>query len=331
MIGPLLVGFVLFATGCSDAGSPTASTSSSGSDDTSSTTSAGDGTGSDDSVASRPPIPKVGDCLEPMTGPLAGGTRLPELTPCGGPHGGEVISISEVSGGADAPYPATTGRIVGADAQVDECTGDATKSGRFGEFAGDNRLDVPAEASSATGVTEAWSVSGVSPAVYVPGPAAWARGERWLACAAVLDHSVDAPASYEGSLRDARSKRGELEAALAWCKLQPDPAAPQDFQSVSCNSPHNYEQLASFAAGTADADFPGDDVLGGLGDQLCAPLAADATNGRVTTAGKEYALSWSYPQQDDWSRGERIVRCYTASLSGLTVGTVGSGTAKPAK
>jgi len=273
--------------------------------------------------------PGVGDCLEPMTGPLASGTRLPELVPCSQAHGGEVVSVHKLA--ASAAYPANSSTIQGQDDAIKTCVDNSGGAGDFVSFAGDNRLTVPPAERTSTGVSQAWAVSGVDPAVYVPGPAAWARGERWIACAAVLNNSLSAPASYSGTLRGARAKPGKLEPALAWCKLQPNAGTPRDFRSLSCTTAHNYEQLASFSAGDQKAAFPGDAALNQLATTLCAPLSSAATGGRSDTAGAAYGLSWSWPQAGEWSQGDRVVRCFVATSTGNTIGTIGSGTAAPAR
>ncbi len=317
---------MLLVAGCSDTATPATSSSSASTTTTSPTDDAGDATsttGPASSTAGAGVVPAVGDCFEPMTGPLADGNQLPDIVPCTSAHGGEVIAVSQVPGASGAAYPATQSSIKGADDLVTGCVGDLQTLGKFGEFVGDNRLTTTDR--SDTGVTDAWAVTGLQAAVYVPGPARWSAGERWLVCAAVLNNSVEAPAGYDGSARDARSRRGSLDIAFAWCKNQPDPRNIHDFESVRCDRPHNYEQLSTFSAGTSDAAFPGEPALDQLGTRLCGPLSSEATGGQSDRLDPALGLSWTFPQEADWARGERAVRCFAASREGLTTGTVSSG------
>lgn len=317
----------LVIAGCSDTGQPARSspgsavttTIASDGSTTAPTTVPAAGAGS----AAAPPT--VGDCLEPMTAPLAAGNQLPEIVPCASAHGGEVVAVYQLPGGSDAAYPAAQRSIHGADDTVARCVGGPGELGEFGDFAGDNRIEVPSADRTATGVTDAWAVTGVEAALYVPGPARWSAGERWLVCAAVLDNSIEAPTAYDGSVRGARSRRGALDIAFAWCKNQPDARNVHDFQSVRCDRPHNFEQLSNFAAGTSDAAFPGEPALDQLAARLCGPLSSAATAGRSDHLDPAFGLSWTFPQEADWAKGERVVRCFAASRQGLTTGTVGSG------
>lgn len=256
---------------------------------------------------------------------MAAGSRLPDTVPCESPHGGEVVAVYELPGGSDAPYPAAQRTLRGIDDTVARCVGGAEALGDFNSFAGDNRLEVPASDRGTTGVSEAWAVTGIEAAMYVPGTAGWAAGQRWFVCAAVLNNSLETPAVYDGTLRDARSRRGTLDLAFAWCKTQPDPRDSRDFKSVRCDRPHNFEQLSNFVAGANDAPFPGEAALDQLASRLCGPLSSAATAGRSDRLDAAYGLSWTFPQEPEWAQGERVVRCFAASRDGLTTGTVGSG------
>lgn len=268
--------------------------------------------------------PEVGDCFEPMTAEMAHGTRLPALVACDEPHGGEVIATYELP---DGPYPASAGAIEGADDAMARCEGDGDAPGDFATYIGDNRLEVPSEERSETGVTEAWVVSGLQRAMYVPGTAAWSDGDRWLVCAVVLNNSFSKPSTYAGSAKDALATPGEVDAAFAWCKSQPDPDNIRDFESVACTEPHNFEQLASFLAGGDSSSFPGEVALDELAGVLCNALSSAATGGRSDNWGDGFRLSWTYPQDGDWQQGDRFVRCYAATVQGSTTGSVANGTA----
>ena len=52
----------------------------------------------------------------------------------------------------------------------------------------------------AKGAFGAYAVTGIQYATFIPGPAAWQAGERWLACSAVLSNRLKVPSSYTGTL-----------------------------------------------------------------------------------------------------------------------------------
>ena len=273
--------------------------------------------------------PKVGECLEPLTPPMASSAQMPARVPCDQPHGGEIISIVDLGGGAGAAYPAMR-RTIGDGVAAGKCQGDGHTPGEIDRFAGDNHLDTSSKAAAAAGVHDAWMVSGVDGAAYVPGPAQWARGARWMVCAAVLDNNAEAPASYSGSIRGVRSARGQLAVPFAWCKHTLPDSDINTFTVVSCDRPHNYEQLASFSYGAADAAFPGDKVIADTAAALCHTLSSAATGGKSDSMPKGFGLSWSFPGSRTWADGDHIGRCYAITLDGLSTGTIGFGSATAA-
>jgi hypothetical protein len=268
--------------------------------------------------------PKAGACLEPMTGPIAEGNQLPALVPCSDPHGGEIVRTYQIPDGPDADYPASNAQIAGADSTVTECAGDATHLGAFGAFVGDDAITIPAALGQATGVTTAWRVSGLQAGLFVPGPAAWADGARWLACAAVLTNSQDVPSSYTGSAKGVTATPGDLPTQFSWCKEEADANNPSTFQTVSCTKSHNYQQVASYSAGLASAAFPGEPALDQEAAKLCPPLVSAATAGQSDHMVATLGISWTYPQEGDWSNGSRVVRCFVTSRTGDSSGAVGT-------
>jgi hypothetical protein len=268
--------------------------------------------------------PKAGACLEPMTGPIAEGNQLPAIVPCSDPHGGEIVHTYQIPDGPASDYPASNAQIIGADSTVAECAGDATHLGAFGAFVGDDAIAIPAALGQATGVTQAWTVSGLQAGLFVPGPAAWAHGERWLACAAVLTNSQDVPSSYTGSAKGVRATPGEMPTQFSWCKEEADSNNPSTFQTVSCTKGHNYQQVASFSAGLASASFPGEPALDQEATKLCAPLVSAATAGKSDHLAATLGISWTFPQQADWTSGSRVVRCFVTTRSGDSSGAVGT-------
>lgn len=267
--------------------------------------------------------PKVGSCLEPIIGPVAESNQLPAIVPCSDPHGGEIVATFQIPDGPTAAYPASNGQISGADTTITECQGDATHLGAYGAFVGDNKITVPPALAQATGVTQAYRVSGLQAGMFVPGTAAWARGARWLACAAVLSNSQDVPSSYTGSAKGVAATAGGLPTQFSWCKEEADPNNPATFQTVSCAKAHNYEQIASFSAGTATTAFPGEPALDQDGTQLCAPLMSAATAGKTDHLAATLGMSWTFPQEGDWANGARVVRCFVSTRNGDSIGAVG--------
>lgn len=279
-----------------------------------------------DSTASDPDaVPVQGDCLEPMTEPIANSAQMPAIVDCANPHGGEVVSMDEIPEPKDGSYPAWSGGIDGADEQVQSCVGSKAGPGSLETFLGSKALPLTDEQVSA-GAADAYAVSGIQYAVYVPGPAAWSNGERWLACAAVLSNSGKTPSSYTGSLRDALAKPGSLDVQFSWCKQQ-EPNARDTFTVLPCSEPHNYEQLASFTSGSDDAPYPGDGALGALSQELCPELSAKATGGRSDDLPDGIGLGWTYPLESEWADGDRSVRCF-AVTDGSSTGGVAMGTAE---
>lgn len=269
-----------------------------------------------------PGAPDVGDCLEPLTGPLVEGHHLPEIVDCDDPHGGEIVTVVDVEAPAEDVYPFD---LEGLDERAGECVGTADTPGALDRFVGFGPLELPAADIEATGVDAAYRVSGIEYAMYLAGPAAWSRGERWLACAAVLRNSRTSPSAYSGTLRDALATPGELAEQLSWCKVQSDER--NSYQPVPCDQPHNYEQLATFDAGDADDPDPGDAALGGLSQRLCPTVSSLATGGRSDRLPDGLGLGWTYPLPEEWQRGDRTVRCYVVTSEGLSVGAVTAGTA----
>lgn len=269
------------------------------------------------------PIPVAGDCLEPMTSDQARGTNLPEIVACDGPRGGEVIEVWQIPDASGDTYPVVNGELTNIDATTQRCVSEDRASGAFVEFAGDNRLDTD-RAREAAGVTEAWRVSGVTAAVFVPGPAGWDRGERWLACAAVLDNAAVASRTTT-SLRGAFATPGMLDTTFGWCKLQSGPQANR-FDIVNCADAHTHEQLASFRVAATNSEYPGDEAVARQAEQVCPILAGQATGGRTDDLAEPLGLSWTYPVADDWASGDQIARCFITSATGTMTGSVGSDT-----
>lgn len=325
----LVVAALLVLVGCNgtDDGAPNARPGTA-----TSTTKGGTGATGAPPTSAAPTLngaPGVGACLEPMTQPLASGHHLPDVIDCEQPHGGEVVAVYEIETGADGAYPAAGFDLVGVGAQLKRCTGDESNDGDVASYVGRQQVPITDAQRDATGVTAAYRVSGVQYAVFVPGPAAWQRGERWFACAAVLSNSRLAPSAYSGSLRDALADPAQVPDELAWCKNQSSDTRG-DFVAVPCTEPHNYEQVVAFDAGSADSPDPGEAALEELASTLCPPLSSTASNGRTDDLDASLGLGWTYPLPSEWSNGDRTVRCFAVTLDGATtVGSAVSGTARP--
>lgn len=298
-------------------GAPTTSTA---------TTTPAKAAGSSAGAPTSASAPEVGDCLEPMTQPIAGSHQLPAIVPCDGPHGGEVVSVLEIPPPTDDTYPGWGRNLEGADEQVSACEGDGDAPGQLTEFLGSAPLTLT-DAQVAKGAFGAYAVTGIQYATFIPGPAAWQAGERWLACSAVLSNRLKVPSSYTGTLKGALAKPGSLDEQFSWCKQQP-PDSRDTFTVVPCSEPHNYEQLASYSAGSNDTQYPGDEALGALAEELCPVLSSQATGKRSDDLPDGIGLGWTYPLEYEWSNGDRAVRCFAVTEDGDSTGGIGMGTAK---
>jgi len=96
-----------------------------------------------------------------------------------------------------------------------------------------------------------------------------------------------------------------------------DPFAEQ-FQVVSCSSPHNAELLhADLLSRVASEPYPGDPAV--LAAARAACDVRDLVNIEVAQEFSDLRTSYSYPvSQDQWEAGERGVYCFVYSESGAT-------------
>lgn len=317
----------LLLAGCSDtegaASRSTTSTNSSTSTIAVSTTPSDSANVESSGSTPESSLPKVGECLEAMTPIVAEQLRLPERVSCDEPHGGEVISVSEVTGsGTDgAGYPGVGDNSPSVVEAFQSCTG---SPGTFGDFVGSNAMAVPTVSSLGITVEQTWRISSLTAAAFLPGPAAWDRGERWFVCAAVVVSARSALSFYEGTAAEALSPDGPLEEAFGWCKRQNPDAARDEFELVSCADPHNYEQVASADLSVLNGDYPGGDDLESLSSEVCATLINEATGG-TWKESEQFGLGWTFPTEPEWVDGNRTVRCFIVSVEKLTTGSVGSG------
>ncbi|MGB3409835.1 MAG: septum formation family protein [Microthrixaceae bacterium] len=286
----------------------------------------GDGRSKASSHSTHAGAPEPGACIEPMTAFMSSGHLMPTLVSCDIPHGGEVVAVYDAPDGMDE-YPAATRELKGLDVALKSCIGDGEVEGAFGRFAGDNRLKVTQPSGGAGQPAEAWLVSSLQGGLLVPSPSQWDAGERWVVCAAILQHSDEVLSQYNGSAQGIL-RPGELAAEFAWCKRQLDRNDSRAFVIVSCDQPHSHEQVASFSVGSAEDPYPGEESLGSLAGSVCPNLISTATGGRSDDAADQFELSWTYPIESSWLDGDRTARCYIVGVNGESSGTVGSGTAK---
>lgn len=245
--------------------------------------------------------------------------QIPTIVACDQPHGGEVIAVYELPDTMSS-YPGVGNAPTGVDEASTACLGQGDQLGDFGTFAGDNSLPSPKTETEVAGAYEAWLISSLEAAVFVPRPRAWIGGARWAVCAAVLVNSNKKLTSYGGSARGVLVPGG-LPVEFGWCRSAVDETAGQ-FDIVACDEPHTTEQLASFRVVGDDAAFPGEDTIDRLAGRLCPELASVATAGRSSEANEtEFGISWTYPQEQGWSSGERVARCFINTLGEPTTGT----------
>lgn len=96
-----------------------------------------------------------------------------------------------------------------------------------------------------------------------------------------------------------------------------DPFA-EEFQVVSCSSPHNAELLhAELLSSVAAEPYPGDPAV--LAAARAACDVRDLVNIDVAKEFSDLRTSYSYPvSEDQWDAGERGVYCFVYSESGAT-------------
>ena len=96
-----------------------------------------------------------------------------------------------------------------------------------------------------------------------------------------------------------------------------EPFAEQ-FQVVSCSSPHDAELLhAELLSRVASEPYPGDPAV--LAAARAACDVRDLVNIEVAQEFSDLRTSYSYPvSQDQWEAGERAVYCFVYSESGAT-------------
>ena len=311
-------------TACSDPATPQAdggtSTSAAHKDEATTTTAAG----STPAPASAPGVPVAGDCIEPVTPDSAGGPQLPALVPCDDPHGGEIVAVSTLSDGPDAAYPAVTELTdAAADARA-ACQGTGEGTSEFDEFVGDNRLESPAAAGSKAGTHPAWIVSSLEAVLFVPGPAAWSKGERWAACAAVLRNSSGALAEYHGQRQGAPLPRQ----ADRGVRLVPHRRGPvRQLRG---------RRLRPAALARTGGQLQRRGRHRGLSRQRPdrRPRRRAVPRARLGRHGEALGLRLDdevrtlvdVPREDDWSNGDRTGRCYMRSLEEPTTGSFAAGT-----
>ena len=96
-----------------------------------------------------------------------------------------------------------------------------------------------------------------------------------------------------------------------------DPFA-EEFQVVSCSSPHNAELLhAELLSRESSEPYPGDPAV--LAAARAACDVRDLVNIEVAQEFSDLRTSYSYPvSQNQWDAGERGVYCFVYSESGAT-------------
>ncbi len=95
-------------------------------------------------------------------------------------------------------------------------------------------------------------------------------------------------------------------------------AFAEQFQVVSCSSPHNAELLhAELLSRESSEPYPGDPAV--LAAARAACDVRDLVNIEVAQEFSDLRTSYSYPvSQDQWDAGERGVYCFVYSESGAT-------------
>ena len=138
-------------------------------------------------------------------------------------------------------------------------------------------------------------------------------GANWFRCDIVVYSTHQSPAvviDRQGSVRGALAGDG----MLAWRSCY----AASSEVSVPCTEPHVEEAMGpSVDAGTAFADWPGDDAYRDFMDDTCASI------GKAYVGANRNDVQWGWSQltQDEWDSGDRTELCF-ADTENPVVGTV---------
>jgi hypothetical protein len=247
-------------------------------------------------AAAKVPVPESGKCYAA----LASDGWAEDLSPlpCAGPHMTETAFVGMFTGAdADRSAPPATGSPARAGAFA-ECRKNVT------EYLGGDFM-----------------LGRMNLGLVLPSSNAWTGGARWFRCDISRYnnlHDYTEVADGTGSARD--GLRGARPLALT-CATETDDGkgSVTDERVADCAQPHNAEFAGLFTA--PDIPWPTDENERlNLASHGCEGVVASylgLPGGRMTNP----VLGWTsqQPSKDQWSLGNRTVRCYAVGFKGNSV------------
>jgi hypothetical protein len=141
----------------------------------------------------------------------------------------------------------------------------------------------------------------------MPSPAAWAGGARWFRCdLGEVDGLDDGDlVSHEGSLKGALKAASPLSLGCYNPKLANGDV--QEMVPIDCAKAHHSEFVGTYLAPNVTWDAFQKDTKAGA---KCYDLVAKYVG--VSRSTVKYRSGWIayYPSEQDWSAGDRAVRCF---------------------
>lgn len=237
----------------------------------------------------RSPEPESEPQPEPEPQPRADAELEP--VPCTEPHSVEVYAVRRLPGGPGATF-------LGLDAAIALCNEDFFR---------------------ATGIGLGLATI-LERSVLRPGQESWAGGERDVTCYVVYPTPTDQPLTAIDPTRGfGRVSIYGLEAGD--CLADFDQSATS-FSLVGCDQPHDGEVFA--ARRLEPGDFPGDEELERLADELCYGQGFQDFVGTAYQDSSVVSLA-SRPTVQTWSLGHRTISCILTDELVRTRSLAGSG------
>ncbi|WP_168200672.1 septum formation family protein [Allokutzneria sp. NRRL B-24872] len=142
----------------------------------------------------------------------------------------------------------------------------------------------------------------------------WAKGERWLTCAAVELGPDDKPVSRTGSVRAAMAGANFYKFQVCTAG---SPSRDNQLKLAPCDQAHLGEAVPwVLSLGKATDPAPSPEQMNAASEPHCKAMANQylaAPNGR-----KDLTLTWRLPEVKDWPLGHTTAVCYLESAKPLT-------------
>ncbi|GDY30859.1 septum formation family protein [Gandjariella thermophila] len=256
---------------------------------------AGDEAGPPPERATAPPGP-LGGTAAPGPGSCLDSQRS-TFAPCEAPHDIEITRAGQLPPGLPTDYPDEQTMLRAAlppcraalAGYLDSPDGDATR-------------------------LQAWA--------FWPNRDRWARGDRWLLCAATELGPDGRPVSRTGSVRGALA--GDGFDAFQLCTAG-SPSREQQLRTVSCDQPHLGEALPGVLnLGAATDPMPDQRAMNTAAREHCTRALADYLG---TASRGDVFPAWRMPGVQDWAQGYTDVTCYAEIARPVTARLRGIGSA----